>query len=109
LWRKCVSFFVADNLFVLGQPSFLCLTIIPRGHKKRSPAIFAIESEMTRRPGDKTPEPPGGRAAERLRMFEEARRPKKVSRGHLKKQRSAKDAKKDKPMKKGESSNEEQD
>ncbi len=30
---------------------------------------------MIRRPGDKTPEPPGGRAAERLRMFEEARRP----------------------------------
>jgi hypothetical protein len=34
---------------------------------------------MTKRPGDKTPEPPGGRAAERLRMFEEARRPKAVS------------------------------
>jgi hypothetical protein len=30
---------------------------------------------MIRRPGDKTPEPPGGRAAERLRMFEQARRP----------------------------------
>jgi len=28
---------------------------------------------MTRRPGDTTPEPPGGRAAERLRMFQEAR------------------------------------
>jgi hypothetical protein len=28
---------------------------------------------MVRRPGDKTPEPPGGRAAERLRMFELAR------------------------------------
>jgi len=35
---------------------------------------------MTRRPGDKTPEPPGGRAAERLRMFEDARRPKDISR-----------------------------
>jgi hypothetical protein len=34
---------------------------------------------MTKRPGDKTPEPPGGRAAERLRMFEEARRPKEAS------------------------------
>jgi hypothetical protein len=34
---------------------------------------------MTKRPGDKTPEPPGGRAAERLRMFEEARQPKEVS------------------------------
>jgi len=37
------------------------------------------ERDMTKRPGDKTPEPPGGRAAERLRMFEEARRPKAVS------------------------------
>ncbi len=31
---------------------------------------------MTRRPGDKTPPPPGGRAAERLRMFEQARKQK---------------------------------
>ena len=30
---------------------------------------------VIRRPGDKEPEPPGGRAAERLRMFEEARTP----------------------------------
>ena len=30
---------------------------------------------MVRRPGDKTPDPPGGRASERLRMFEQARRP----------------------------------
>lgn len=30
---------------------------------------------MIRRPGDTTPPPPGGRAAERLRMFEEARQP----------------------------------
>jgi len=28
-----------------------------------------------KRPGDKTPDPPGGRAADRLRMFEEARKP----------------------------------
>ena len=28
---------------------------------------------MVRRAGDKTAEPPGGRAAERLRMFQEAR------------------------------------
>lgn len=28
-----------------------------------------------KRPGDKTPERPGGRAASRLRQFEEARRP----------------------------------
>jgi hypothetical protein len=63
---------------------------------------------MTKRPGDKTPDPPGGRAAERLRMFEEARRPKKDSRATLKKKRSAKDAK-DKLVKTGESCNEEQD
>lgn len=31
---------------------------------------------MVRRPGDKRPEPPGGRAAERLRMFEQARTPR---------------------------------
>jgi hypothetical protein len=31
---------------------------------------------MTKRPGDETPEPAGGRAAERLRMFEDARQPK---------------------------------
>jgi hypothetical protein len=37
------------------------------------------EKGMTRRPGDKTREPPGGRAAERLRMFEEARGVKEVS------------------------------
>jgi len=29
--------------------------------------------QMVKRRGDKTPEPPGGRAAERLRMFEESR------------------------------------
>jgi hypothetical protein len=28
---------------------------------------------MVKRRGDQTPEPPGGRAAERLRMFEQAR------------------------------------
>lgn len=30
---------------------------------------------MVKRRGDKTSEPPGGRAAERLRMFEQARQP----------------------------------
>jgi hypothetical protein len=78
----------------------LRLTTITGNRKQGSLAIFAIESEMTRRPGDKTPEPPGGRAAERLRMFEEARWPKDVSRGR-KKRKSAKDAKKDVPKKKG--------
>ena len=28
-----------------------------------------------KKPGDKSPDPPGGRAAERLRQFEEARLP----------------------------------
>ena len=28
-----------------------------------------------KRPGDKSPDPPGGRAAERLRQFEDARLP----------------------------------
>jgi len=30
---------------------------------------------MVKRKGDETPTPPGGRAAERLRQFEDARRP----------------------------------
>lgn len=48
-----------------------------------------------RRPGDTTPEPPGGRAAERLRMFEEARRPPEKSRT----ERSAKKTQRPKTMK----------
>ena len=54
---------------------------------------------MTRRRGDKTPEPAGGRALERLRMFEEARRPKEVVRGK-KKSKSANFSKKEAPLKK---------
>ncbi len=53
---------------------------------------------MVRRRGDKTPEPPGGRAAERLRMFEDARRPKEAPR---KKKKSAKDPQKNSPGKRG--------
>jgi hypothetical protein len=34
---------------------------------------------MTKRQGDTTPEPPGGRAAERLKMFEQARQPEVAS------------------------------
>ena len=34
---------------------------------------------MTRRPGDDTPDPPGGRAAERLREFLDQRFPGEVS------------------------------
>ena len=37
---------------------------------------------MVKRRGDKTPEPPGGRAAERLRMFEQAREPQFKKRFH---------------------------
>jgi hypothetical protein len=60
---------------------------------------------MTKRPGDTTPEPPGGRAAERLWMFEAARRPIAVTRGH-KKAKPAKGAKKAGPAKKGGKSHE---
>jgi hypothetical protein len=63
---------------------------------------------MMRRRGDKTPEPPGGRAAERLRMFQDARRPKEVSKVK-KKKKPAKEEKKDSPVKKGVPSDEEQD
>ena len=48
---------------------------------------------MTKRRGDKTPEPPGGRAAERLQMFEDARQPSDVS-PLKKKRKSAKTKKK---------------
>jgi hypothetical protein len=48
---------------------------------------------MTKRPDDKTPEPPGGRAAKRLEMFEEARRP------NLPKGTSDKTSKKTRPAK----------
>jgi hypothetical protein len=54
--------------------------------------------DMVRRPGDKTPEPPGGRAAERLRMFEEARGGKEVPRS---KKEEPTRSRKATPMKKG--------
>ncbi|MEA2983795.1 MAG: hypothetical protein QOD94_49 [Alphaproteobacteria bacterium] len=63
---------------------------------------------MIRRPGDTTPEPPGGRAAERLRMFEEARRPKDVIQQKQDK-KPPRGAKKDAPSKKGVPSDEKQD
>jgi len=56
-------------------------------------AIDISESEMTKRPGDKTPEPAGGRAAERLQMFEDARQSSDVS-PVKKKRKSAKTKKK---------------
>lgn len=58
---------------------------------------------MTRRPGDAAPEPPGGRAAERLRMFEQARGPTDVSEDRKKHAKNAKEkrAKKGAPVKKG--------
>lgn len=51
---------------------------------------------MVRRAGDKTSEPPGGRAAERLRMFQEARHAK-TGASAKKKKKAPKDAKKDCP------------
>lgn len=45
---------------------------------------------MVRRPGDTFPEPPGGRAAERLQMFQEARQPKGASEAEKKKPAGAK-------------------
>ena len=46
-------------------------------HSPRRLSIARLESEspMTRHPEDQEPEPPGGRAAERLRMFLESRQP----------------------------------
>ena len=63
---------------------------------------------MIRRPGDTTPEPSGGRAAERLRMFEDARRPKDASQQKQNK-KPAPGAKKDAPTKRGVPSDEKQD
>ena len=51
---------------------------------------------MVRRAGDKTSEPPGGGAAERLRMFQEARHAK-TGASAKKKKKAPKDAKKDCP------------
>jgi hypothetical protein len=50
---------------------------------------------MVRRAGDKTSEP-GGRAAQRLRMFQEARHAKTAAQAK-KKKKAPKDAKKDCP------------
>ena len=44
---------------------------------------------MVKRRGDVTPEPVGGRAAERLRMFLEARRPKVDSKKRKKSRKGA--------------------
>jgi hypothetical protein len=49
--------------------------LIGTGNKSKVPAGVNPEAAMVKRRGDKTPEPPGGRAAERLRMFEQARQP----------------------------------
>jgi hypothetical protein len=51
---------------------------------------------VVKRAGDKTSEPPGGRAAERLRMFQEARQGKTAAQAK-KKKKLPKDAKKDCP------------
>jgi hypothetical protein len=57
---------------------------------------------MTKRPGDKTVEPPGGRAAERLRMFEEARQSEELPTGK-KKRKSEKDSKRNRLPKRDDS------
>ena len=49
--------------------------LIGTGNKSKVPAGVNPEAAMVKRRGDKTPEPPGGRAADRLRMFEQARQP----------------------------------
>jgi hypothetical protein len=61
---------------------------------------------MVRRPGDTTPDPPGGRAAERLRMYEEARGVTDVAQGSRKKKPA--NAKQDAPANKGVPSDEKQ-
>jgi hypothetical protein len=53
----------------------LSIVLIGTGNKSNVPAGVNPEAAMVKRRGDKTPEPPGGRAAERLRMFEQARQP----------------------------------
>lgn len=66
---------------------------------------------MVKRRGDKTPTPPGGRAAERLRMFENARRvpvPAKIKKSK-KPKKPAKSPHKGGSAKKGGPSDEEQE
>lgn len=63
---------------------------------------------MTKRPGDTTPDPPGGRAMERLQMFEYARRPT-VELPGLKPEKPKKAAKKAGPAKKRSASHAKQD
>ena len=53
-----------------------------------------------KRPGDPTPEPPGGRAAERLRLFEGARDPSTEETAEGLVGQSAGKAKRAKPVKK---------
>ena len=55
---------------------------------------------MTRNPNDKSKDPPGGRALERLRQFEDARRPVDVTPGGSKQK-----ARKEPRRKPGETSN----
>jgi hypothetical protein len=42
-----------------------------------------IEVHMTKKPGDTTPEPAGGRASERLKMFKDAREPARDEEGDI--------------------------
>ena len=47
-----------------------------------------------KRPGDKSPDPPGGRAAERLRQFEDARLPPAEREERERREERAQDAEK---------------
>jgi len=47
-----------------------------------------------KRPGDKSPDPPGGRAAERLRQFEDARLPSAEREERERREERAQDAEK---------------
>jgi hypothetical protein len=65
---------------------------------------------MVRRPGDKTAEPPGGRAAERLRMFELARAPTETAPDQpTEKKKSRKGTKAHAPLKQGRHTDAKQD
>jgi hypothetical protein len=64
---------------------------------------------MAKRRGDPLPDPPGGRAADRLGMFQEARGLKNLPSEPTKKKPAGNNAKKDAPAKQGVPSNERQD
>lgn len=52
----------------------LLTAVQPNGGVTQAPRA-TLEAQMARNPKDESKEPPGGRALERLRQFENARRP----------------------------------